>query len=127
MCGSFHTYFTLKYENLVPPGFCIEYVGNPNEKGMGFDDRIADRSLDNEIDFLTTQIKTDLVTAFDKIDDIDEQIFKIRSSLRINESGIALGVSVLFQSIDELNTAYANVINILISIKTALSKTGDGF
>ena len=121
--GRYHTHFTLKDQHLVPPGFCIEYEGNPNKKGMEFYDRVADLSNDKQIDLLTPQVKTDLIHAFDEIDIIDQKIFKIRSSLRIGESGIALTVSVLFQSIDELNTVYSKVIDILISIKSALSKT----
>ena len=125
--GRYHTHFTLKDQNLVPPGFCIEYEGNPNKKGMEFYDRIEDLSRDNQINFLTHQVKADLIKAFDKIDIIDEQIFKIRSSLRIDESGIALIVSVLFQSVEELNTVYYKVIDILISIRLALSKAREGF
>jgi hypothetical protein len=90
---------------------------------MEFDDRIKDRSNDKQINVLTPQVKADLSYAFDKIDDIDEQVFQIRSSLRISESGIALIVTVLFQSIYELNTVYAKVLDILIRIKSALSKT----
>jgi len=120
--GQYHTHFTLKYQNLVPLGFCMEYVGDPNKKGMGFDERIADLSKDNQINVLTPQVKADLIYAFDKIDNIDEQIFNLRSSLRIGESGIALIVSILFQNIDELNTVYAKVIDILVSIKSALSE-----
>ena len=125
--GRYHTHFTLKYQNLIPSGFVIEYEGNPNKKRMGFDDRIIDLSNDRQINVLTTPIKEDLTKAFDQIDYIDEQIFKIRSSLRISESGISLIVSVLFQNIDELNTVYAKVIDILISIESALSKTREGF
>ncbi len=121
--GRYHTHITLKYHNLIPSGFCIEYEGNPNKKRMEFDDRIADLSNDKQINGLTPQVKAGLNHVFDKIDIIDEEIFKIRSSLRISESGIALIVSVLFQSIDELNTVYAKVSDILISIKSAFSKT----
>jgi len=69
--GRYHTHFTLKDQNIVPSGFCIEYVGNPNKKGMGFDDRITDGSNDNQINDLTPQVKADLTDAFDNIDNID--------------------------------------------------------
>lgn len=85
--GRYHTNFTLKDQNLVPPGFCIENEGNSNKKGMEFYDRIADLSSDKQINFLTPQVKAGLIQTFDKIDIIDEQIFKIKSSLRIGESG----------------------------------------
>ena len=125
--GRFLTNFTLKYKNLIPSGFCIEYEGNPNKKDLDFDDRIVDLSNDKQFDFLTIQAKTDLTNAFNQIDNIDETIFNIRSTLRISESGIALVVSRLFQTIDELNSAYARVLDILINIKMALTKTRERF
>jgi hypothetical protein len=118
--GRLHTHFTLTNQNLVPTGFCIEYVGNPNKKGKGFDDRIADRSNGDQINVLTPQIKINLTSAFDRIDEIDEEIFKVRSFLRISENGIALEVGVFFQNVEELNTVYAKVIEILIGIKSVL-------
>lgn len=121
--GQYHTNFTLKYQNHIPVGFCIEYEGNPNKKGLGFDGRIVDLSNDRQINFLTTKVKSGLIDAFDRIDLIDEELFNIRSLLRISESGIALTVSVLFLNIDKLNTAYAKVIDILTQIKSVLSGT----
>ena len=125
--GRYHTHFTLKYRDLIPEGFCIEYEGNPNKKYFGFDDRIVDLSTDRQINILTPQAKDSLIKALDQIDQIDENIFNIRSSLRISESGIALLVSSLFQNVDELNAVYAKVIEILKSIATALSKTQKGY
>ncbi len=125
--GRYHTHFTLKYRDLIPEGFCIEYEGNPNKKSLGFDDRIVDLSTDRQINILTYQAKDSLIKALEKIDHIDENIFNIRSTLRISESGIALIVSHLFQYVDELNVVYAKVIEILKSITTALSKTQKGF
>ncbi len=123
MHGRYHTHFTLKYHDLIPAGFCIEYEGNPNTKGLGFDDRIVDLSTNKKIRILTPQAKESLVKALDQIDYIDENIFNIRSSFRISESGIALIVHRLFKNIDELNAVYDKVFDILKSIKTALSKT----
>jgi hypothetical protein len=121
--GRYHTHFTLQYHGLIPAGFCIKYEGNPNKKYLGFDDRIVDLSTDRQVNFLPSQIKESLTSAFDQIDIIDEELFNLRSSLRISESGIALIVSRLFQNIDELNAVYLKVIRILRSIDTALSKT----
>jgi hypothetical protein len=118
----YHTNFTLKCPNLVPKGFCIEYDGNPNTKGNGFNSRVQNRSLGNQIDILTSVQKQDLVLAFDEIDTLDEETFNIRSSLRISDAGIALSVSILFQSVDELDFIYGKVVEILIKIKAVLSK-----
>jgi len=121
--GRYNTHFTLKYHDLIPTGFCIEYEGNPNKKSLGFDDRIVDLSTNKQINILTSHDKDGLANALDQIDHVDEKLFNIRSSLRISESGITLIVSRIFQSVDELNAVYAKVIDILINIKTALSKT----
>ncbi len=121
--GRYHTHFTLKYHSLIPAGFCIEYEGNPDKKNLVFDDRIVDLSTDRQIIILTPQAKDSLIKALDQIDHVDENIFKIRSSLRISDSGIALIVSRLFQSVEELNAIYVKVIDIFNKIKTALSKT----
>ena len=121
--GRYHSHFALKRNDLISSGFCIEYVGNPNKKCLGFDDRVVDLSTDKQINILTTQAKEGLTKALDQIDHLDENFFSIRSSLRISENGIDLNVSCIFESLNELNAVYAKVIAILKNLKTALSET----
>jgi hypothetical protein len=120
--GRYHTNFALKVPNLVPNGFCIEYIGNPNKKESGFDARVEDRSYANQIDFLASQQKIELNSIFDKIDRIDEEGYNERSLLRISDLGIEIGVGELFQDVDELNNAYAKAICVLNDTISTLSK-----
>jgi hypothetical protein len=120
--GKHYTNFSLKVPNLVPNGFCIEYIGNPNKKDNGFDARVEDRSYANRINFLAPHQKIELTSVFDKIDRIDEESYNERSLLRISDLGIEIGVGDLFQDVDELNDAYAKAISALKDIISTLSK-----
>ena len=117
--ASYHTVFTISNRNILPKGFCIEYIGKPNRKGKPFNDQISILSYDKEIvcKTLNKRIESQIVNYFDKIDKLDTSIFKTRSTLRLSEDGISLTVNWLFQEFDELNTTYSLVVKLLMDLE----------
>jgi hypothetical protein len=125
--GSFHTVFGISNYNILPKGFCIEKAGGPNRIGKPFKDRISILGHDDELVYKTikNEIESQVVQYFDEVDKLDASIFKNRSALRISEDGITLIVGKLFQNIDELKSAYAAVIKLLMGLEKIFLKNSN--
>jgi hypothetical protein len=62
-----------------------------------------------------------ILSRFDDIDEIDEALFQVRSTLRLSQDGLSLSVDKVFENIDSLNIAFAKVMGVLIEFKDRLA------
>ena len=62
-----------------------------------------------------------LKASFKMINEIDESIFKVRSTVMFNEDGISLTTQNLFQDIVDLNTAFDKVANVFVEVKKTIA------
>ena len=115
----FITVFTIPSIDQLPRGFCIEHIGGPNIGNKSFDELIQIRSYDLKIvtNYLNDDAKSFLVETFLELDKLETSQFKTRSFFRISDSEITLSMRKLFKDVDELNTAFSLVINLLVSVK----------
>jgi hypothetical protein len=115
----YYTVFGLSDGGIFPEKFSVEYYGNPDRLDSEFMNMVNVLSFDASIvkNFMDENKESVLKASFKMIDKIDESIFKVRSTVRLNEDGISLTTQNCLEDIVDLNTAFDKVADVFVEVK----------
>ena len=119
----YYTVFGLSDGGIFPEKFAVEYYGNPDRFDSDFLNMVNVLSFDASIvkNYMDENKESVLKASFKMINEIDESIFKVRSTVMFNEDGISLTTQNLFQDIVDLNTAFDKVANVFVEVKKTIT------
>lgn len=117
------TVFGLSDKGIFPRDFKIEYYGNPNKDYTNLKNLVSIIGQDNLIfdKFINKVIEEHFVEAFKKIDEIDENLFGVRSSTTFDEDGFTLVSDDIFGNLEQLDVAFRKVLNAFIELNRNIS------